>query len=178
MTITPSQAGGTLNLAVLNSSQSVMGSGQSQTGAVTVTLNLAAGKTYYVKSTSATGNLFTYSLTVVKNGTGGGALAGHAEERGDGTPARLSSATTLFAFDTAFVQDQDSSTFWMTQVPSASGQGETPADAAQVPTWSPSLLLADDPLDALIGAAPAGDPWAALDGLWSELGDVLAGEDL
>src|SRR5207245_1092259 len=54
VTVTPSQGSGTLSLAALNSQQSVLASGQSQTGGVTLSVSLASGQQYYVKVSSPT----------------------------------------------------------------------------------------------------------------------------
>ena len=81
VTVTPTQGAGTLDLVVLNSAQTVLASGLSTTGAITLTLNLTAATTYYIKARSSSGSLFMYNLDVVK--TSGGPAQLH--EIGDGT---------------------------------------------------------------------------------------------
>jgi hypothetical protein len=78
VSVTPTQASGTLNLVVLNAQQAVLASGQSQTGGVTLSVSLGSGQQYFVKVFSSTGSLFTYNLSVAKSGgSGGGGAAGH-----------------------------------------------------------------------------------------------------
>src|SRR5262249_10531513 len=72
VSITPTQGSGTLSLTVLNASQAVLASGQSQTG-VTLSLNLASGTQYYIKVSSPTGSLFGYDLSLAPASGGGGA---------------------------------------------------------------------------------------------------------
>ncbi|HKB38059.1 MAG TPA: matrixin family metalloprotease, partial [Gemmataceae bacterium] len=64
VSITPSQGGGNLSLAVLNAQQTALASGQSSTGGVTLSLSLATGQQYYLKVSSPTGSLLTYGLSV------------------------------------------------------------------------------------------------------------------
>ena len=54
VSITPTQGSGLLSLSVLNAQQTVLASGQSQTGGVTLSLSLASGQQYYVKVSSPT----------------------------------------------------------------------------------------------------------------------------
>jgi hypothetical protein len=80
VTVTPTQGSGTLSLAVLNVQQTVLASGQSQTGGVTLSVSLASGQQYYVKVASPSGSLFSYSLSIAKagaTGTTGGGKGGH-----------------------------------------------------------------------------------------------------
>lgn len=72
VTVTPTAGSGTLSVVLLNAQQSVIASGQSQTGGVTLTATLTARQAYYVKVWSPSGSLFTYNLSVAKSG--GGAL--------------------------------------------------------------------------------------------------------
>jgi hypothetical protein len=83
--------GGSLSLTALDAQQTVLATGQSQTGSLSLTVNLSSGRTYYLEVVSPAGSLFTYSLTLAKSTStggggkkGGGALAG---EIGDGTEA-------------------------------------------------------------------------------------------
>jgi hypothetical protein len=77
VSITPTQGSGTLGLSVLNAQQTVLASGQSQTG-VTLSVSLASGQQYYVKVLSPTGSLLVYNLSVAKAGgsSGGGGGGG------------------------------------------------------------------------------------------------------
>ncbi|HJZ57436.1 MAG TPA: matrixin family metalloprotease, partial [Gemmataceae bacterium] len=68
VSITPTQDSGTLSLTVLNAQQAVLASGQSQTGGVTLSVNLASGQQYYLKVWSPTGGLSTYTLSMAKAG--------------------------------------------------------------------------------------------------------------
>jgi hypothetical protein len=77
VSITPSQGSGPLSLVVLNAQQTVLASGQSQTGGVTLSVSLASGQQYYVKVSSPTGSLFTYDLSIAKSSGGGGGGGGH-----------------------------------------------------------------------------------------------------
>jgi hypothetical protein len=78
VTVNPTQGSGMLSLAVLNAQQTVLASSQSQTGAVTLSVSLAAGQQYYVKVYSPSGGLFVYNLSIAKAGaSGGGGAAGH-----------------------------------------------------------------------------------------------------
>jgi hypothetical protein len=83
VSITPTQGSGSLSLSVLNAQQTVLASGQSQTGGVTLSVSLTSGQQYYVKVLSPTGGLFTYNLSLAKAGvtstTGatGGGKGGH-----------------------------------------------------------------------------------------------------
>jgi len=72
VSISPTQGSGTLSLSVLNAKQTVLASGQSQTGGVTLSVSLASGQPYYVKVLSPTGSVFTYNLNIAKSGGGGG----------------------------------------------------------------------------------------------------------
>jgi hypothetical protein len=76
VSITPSQGGGNLSLAVLNAQQTALASGQSSTGGVTLSLSMATGQQYYLKVSSPTGSLFTYGLSMAKAGAGGGGGGG------------------------------------------------------------------------------------------------------
>src|SRR5262249_8578199 len=82
VTVTPTQGSGTLSLTVLNAQQAVVGSGQSQTGPVTLTASLSAGKPYTIKVLSPSGGLFVYNLTVSK-ANGGGALVFDTGDEGE-----------------------------------------------------------------------------------------------
>jgi hypothetical protein len=75
VSVTPTQGSGTLSLTVLNAQQTVLASGQSQTGGVTLTVSLASGQQYYVKVSSPTGSLFVYSLSIGQ-ASGGAATGG------------------------------------------------------------------------------------------------------
>src|SRR5262249_19725630 len=95
VSVTPPPANGPLSLAVLNAQQTVLATGQSQTGAIPLSVSLASGQQYYVKILSPAGSLLTYDLTVAKSGGGGkgskgGALtlapAGASEETQSGAP--------------------------------------------------------------------------------------------
>jgi len=78
VTITPTLGSGTLSLAVLKAQQTVLASGQSQTGGVTLAVSLLSGQQYYVKVCSPTGSLFGYNLGIAKaSGGGGGNGGGH-----------------------------------------------------------------------------------------------------
>jgi hypothetical protein len=88
VTITPSQGSGTLNLALLNSKQTVLARGQSQTGGVTLSASLAGGQSYYVEVWSSSGGLFGYGLSIAKSAGGGG-------KRLPGAPLLLPSADGL-----------------------------------------------------------------------------------
>jgi hypothetical protein len=75
VSITPTQGSGMLSLSVLDAQQRVLASGQSQTGGVTLSVNLASGTQYYLKVSSPTGSLFVYNLSLAQ-GSGGGSGAG------------------------------------------------------------------------------------------------------
>jgi hypothetical protein len=72
VSISPTQGSGILSLTVLNSSQTVLASGQSQTGGVTLSVNLASGQQCYIKVCSPSGSLVVYSLTLASSSGGGG----------------------------------------------------------------------------------------------------------
>jgi hypothetical protein len=76
VSVTPTQGSGTLSLTVLNAQQTVLASGQSQTGGVTLLVSLASGQQYYLKVSSPSGSLFAYSLSLGQpsgtSGTSGG----------------------------------------------------------------------------------------------------------
>src|SRR5262245_30553026 len=76
VSVTHSQGSGTLSLVGLNSKQTVLASGQSQSGGVTLTVSLSSGQQYFVKVVSPSGGLFTYSLGLGKSGGGGGSAGG------------------------------------------------------------------------------------------------------
>jgi hypothetical protein len=76
VTITPTQGSGILSLIVLNAQQTVLASGQSQTGAVTLSVSLSSGQQYYVKVSSPSGGLFVYNLSIAKAGANGGGGGG------------------------------------------------------------------------------------------------------
>lgn len=89
VTVAPSQGSGPLNLDLLNASQVILASNQSQSGTVVVQLSLAANTRYFVKVTSAAGSLYTYSLTVARQAGGGAKTIGVARGHGlalDGDP--------------------------------------------------------------------------------------------
>src|SRR5262249_17453554 len=71
VSITPTQGSGTLSLTVLNAQQTVLASGQSQSGGVTLSVSLASGQQYYVKVSSPSGSLFAYSLSIAPASGGG-----------------------------------------------------------------------------------------------------------
>lgn len=78
---------GTLSAAVLSAQQSVLASGQSQAGTLTLSVRLSAGRLYYVRVSSPSGDLLTYDLSLAKSGGGGGgssALAPSAADLGEG----------------------------------------------------------------------------------------------
>src|SRR5262249_12932805 len=77
VSVTPSQGSGTLSLASLDAQQTVLASGQSQTGGVKLSVSLASGKQYFVSVSSPTGSLFTYDLAIGKAGSGGGGGGKH-----------------------------------------------------------------------------------------------------
>jgi hypothetical protein len=78
VSIAPTQGSGTLSLSVLNAQQTVLASGQSQTGGVTLSASFASGQQYYVKVSSPTGSLFAYSLSIAPaSGSSGGASKHH-----------------------------------------------------------------------------------------------------
>jgi hypothetical protein len=77
VSINPTQGSGTLSLTVLNAAQTVLASGQSQTGGVTVSLSLTSGTQYYIKVSSPSGSLFAYNLGLGAASTGGGGGGGH-----------------------------------------------------------------------------------------------------
>lgn len=88
LSVTPSQGSGTLNLTVLNAQQTAIAGGQSSTGGVTVTANLTAGQSYFVKVNSPSASLLVYNLGIAKatgKPSGGGGAHGGAAELGDGT---------------------------------------------------------------------------------------------
>jgi hypothetical protein len=76
VTISPTQGSGLLSLTVLNAQQTVLASGQSQTGGVTLSVSLASGQQYYVKVYSPSGGLFVYNLSIAKASAGGGGGGG------------------------------------------------------------------------------------------------------
>jgi hypothetical protein len=83
LTVRSGSTGGSLGLTVLNTQQSVLANGQSQTGSQTLTVNLVAGRRYYIKVVSPLGDRLTYGLTVARTGatTSGltkGQVLGHA----------------------------------------------------------------------------------------------------
>jgi hypothetical protein len=86
LTVTPTQGSGTLALTVLNDQQTVVASGQSQAGGVTLTASLSGSRSYYVKVWSPSGNVFRYDLSIAKSSgggrKGGGALVLPASESG------------------------------------------------------------------------------------------------
>lgn len=97
LSIAPTQGNGTLDLTVLNAQQSMIASGQSSTGGVSVTANLTAGQSYFVKVSSSSGSLFVYNLSVAKSTgkpSGGGGVRGGAAEIGDGTELAISAPGT------------------------------------------------------------------------------------
>jgi hypothetical protein len=77
VSITPTQGSGMLSLSVLNAQQTVLASGQSQTGGVTLSVSLASGTQYYLKVSSPTGGLFVYNLSLAQASGGGGSGGGH-----------------------------------------------------------------------------------------------------
>ncbi len=76
VSISPAAGSGTLSVAVLNAQQTVLATGQSQSGGVTLSVSLAAGKQYYIKVVSPTGSLFSYDSTIAKSAGGGGGRGG------------------------------------------------------------------------------------------------------
>jgi hypothetical protein len=76
VSISPTQGSGALSLTVLNAAQTVLASGQSQTGGVTVSLSLVSGAQYYIKVSSPSGSLFAYNLSLGAASTGGGSGGG------------------------------------------------------------------------------------------------------
>jgi hypothetical protein len=79
VTISPTQGSGILSLTVLNAQQTVLASGQSQTGGVSLSVSLSSGQRYYLKVYSPSGSLFVYNLSIAKAGAsgGGGGGGGH-----------------------------------------------------------------------------------------------------
>jgi hypothetical protein len=86
VTISATQGSGMFNLAVFNSAQTLLASNKTQTGSLTLTLSLAANKTYFVRAMSSTGSLFGYALSVARQG-GARGLIGSSDgiEIGDET---------------------------------------------------------------------------------------------
>jgi hypothetical protein len=72
VSVTPTQGSGMLSLTVLSAQQTVLASGQSQTGGVTLSLSLASGVQYYVEVSSPSGSLFAYNLSIGAASGGGG----------------------------------------------------------------------------------------------------------
>src|SRR5262249_48635213 len=77
VTLTPTQGSGNLSLTVLSANQTVLASGNSSNGGVTVSVSLSSGQQFYVKGFSSSGGLFVYNLKIVKAGGGGGGGGGH-----------------------------------------------------------------------------------------------------
>ena len=92
VTVTAIQGNGTLGMTVLSAQQTILGTGQSPSGTVNLTVNLTAGQRYYVMVSSPTGGIFVYSLAIAKSSgkPGGGAKSqpvSGAAASGDGTVA-------------------------------------------------------------------------------------------
>jgi hypothetical protein len=77
VSVTPTQGSGMLGLSVLNAQQTVLASGQSQTGGVTLSVSLASGTQYYLKVSSPSGSLFVYNLSLAQASGSGGTGGGH-----------------------------------------------------------------------------------------------------
>jgi hypothetical protein len=82
VSVTPTQGSGALSLTVLNAQQTVLASGQSQTGGVSLSVSLASGVQYYVKVSSPSGSLFAYNLTIGAASGGGGTSSTGTSSRG------------------------------------------------------------------------------------------------
>jgi hypothetical protein len=67
ISITTNQGTGTLNLSVLSSQQTLVASGQSATGVLSLVTSLSGNKVYYLKVNSSTGSIVGYSLNVAKS---------------------------------------------------------------------------------------------------------------
>jgi hypothetical protein len=78
-----SHAGGNLDLEIYNSQQQMIAGANSTTNNESITLNLAANTTYFIRVFSPNGAVNTYDLSIAKvGGSGGGGKGGRA---GDGT---------------------------------------------------------------------------------------------
>jgi hypothetical protein len=95
MTISPTQGSGILSLTVLNASQTVLASAQSQTGGVTLSVSLSSGQQFYVKVSSPSGGLFVYNLSIAKAGASGGSASGS----GSGSKHKLVPSGDFFRAD-------------------------------------------------------------------------------
>jgi len=91
VTIAAAPGSGTFDLAVLNSAQTLLTSGTTQTGSLTLTLNLAASKFYFVRTMSSTGSLFGYALTIARQG-GARGMIGSADEVENGEAKNVARA--------------------------------------------------------------------------------------
>jgi hypothetical protein len=76
VSITPTQGSGMLSLTVLNAQQTVLASGQSTSGVVTVPVSLTSGAQYYIKVSSPSASLFAYTLSLGGSSAGGGGNTG------------------------------------------------------------------------------------------------------
>jgi hypothetical protein len=128
MTITPTQGTGILSMSVLNASQTVLASGQSQTGGFSLSVSLTSGQQYYVKVFSPSGGLFVYNLSIAKAGaTGGGGGGG-----GGGSAHKLVPAGDFFWADGRDEDAPDATVSDAGQAPSTSRSQESSPSRAPV----------------------------------------------
>ncbi len=105
ITVLYTYAQGNIDLAVYNSSGTLISSSTTQTDNESVTVGLVAGQQYYVKVFSSTGAENTYDLGIAKLGSGGtgtkggkGGKAAGALVEGDGTPLSESGRLDLLRY--------------------------------------------------------------------------------
>ena len=80
VSVTPTQGSGMLSLTVLSAQQTVLASGQSLTGGITLSVNVTSGTQYYIKVSSPSASLFAYTLSIGAasiSGGGAGSSGGH-----------------------------------------------------------------------------------------------------
>jgi hypothetical protein len=77
VSITPTQGSGVLGLTVLSAQQTVLASGQSQTGGVSLSVSVTSGTQYFIKVSSPSASQFAYNLSIGSAGGGGGGGGGH-----------------------------------------------------------------------------------------------------
>jgi hypothetical protein len=82
-------SGGTVQLSVLNANLGVLASTVASNGSESVTVSLSSGQRIYIQVTSPSTNLFTYCMTMTRQGGGHG---GHQLAVGDGFPKDSASA--------------------------------------------------------------------------------------
>jgi hypothetical protein len=157
VTLTPTQVGGTLNVAVLNASQAVLASGQSTSGSVVVTVSLAAGQKYFVRASSASGSRFTYSVSVGKpGGAGGAAILEFGDEATVGAPV-----------DTAETRP-GSASFWAIAKSSNVDANDQANWFADAPKQGKDAGATEDAGTLLPATAKKADPWAGFDAFWPD----------